>query len=179
MADDELQQQMKRWGHATVARFAANDDGPSAGDNILAKQRDLGMKSKRKADDEREIVKRGGVERRRFMAAKAGVKHLHILPTWAVDPVPCRNDADRPHERTAVVDIGVPDELQWIDRALSQLSRESPMRALVLREEFCGVGTQAMKAGRVEKLYGGTLTLRQYRYELQRALDWMRGKRAA
>lgn len=75
--------------------------------------------------------------------------------------------------------MGVPDELRWIDRALAQLSRETPMRALILREEFCGVGTHRMKAARIEHQYGGTLTVRQYRYELQRALDWMRGRKAA
>ena len=53
------------------------------------------------------------------------------------------------------------------------------LRSMVLREEFTGTGTQRMKAGRVARAYGGELTLRQYRAELQRALDWMGGKRAA
>ena len=71
MGDDDLKAELKRWGHATVSRFALQHDGPSAGDSVLAKQRDLGLKSKLKRDDERELVKRDGSARRSTMAAAA------------------------------------------------------------------------------------------------------------
>lgn len=182
MADDELIAQLKRWGNATVARLAANDDGPSAGDNILAKQRDFGLKSARKHDDERQIVGRAGDQRRSYMGAKSSTPKLRLqkLPMWAVDPVPARNDADRPHDRPqmAVVDL-VPDDLQWINRALARLSVDAPLREKILRTEFCKRGTHREKAKIVQREYGGKLSVDQYRRELRRALDWMRWSRAA
>lgn len=180
MADD-LKEQLRRWGNATVARLAMNDDGYSTGDSVLAQQVDFGLASRRKKLDEHEIVGRDGRERRQYMARFASSEKLKlsILPTWAVDPMPSRNDAGRPFDREPIpVDL-VPDELQWINRAMARLVRDMPIRAAILREEFCGTGTQQMKAARVERDYGGKLTVRQYRYELQRALDWMEGKRAA
>lgn len=178
--DDELLEQMKRWGHIKVARLAANDDGPSAGDNILAKQRDMALATRKKREEEYEIVGRDGGERRRFMAKRSGVDRMAILPTWAVDPVRSSNDADAPHERQPVAYVDMlPDELLWIDRALSRLARDHQVRALVLRTEFCEPGTHRMKAAKVEREYGGTLSVRQYRTELARALDWMRGRMAA
>lgn len=177
MADDEMINQLRRWGYATVNRFAANDDGPSAGDSVLAKTRDLAPGTRE--NFERQLIGRDGEARLRWMAAKADVKGLAKLPAWSCDPIRSRNDADAPHERHAVVDLGVPDDLRWIDRALASLERQFPVRAMVVREEFCGVGTHRMKAGRVARLYGGQLSVRQYRYELQRGLDWMRGRVAA
>lgn len=182
MADDDLVFQLRRWGTAQMARFAANDDGPSAGDHILQRNIDLAPRTIARA--KRRIVGRDGESRRRFMAQKTSTETLKmsIIPAWAVDPVPCHNDAGSPttiSASRASADVGIPDDLRWIDRAVSQMSRQHPVRAMVLREEFCGTGTHRMKAGRVERQYGGQLTVRQYRYELQRALDWMRGRLAA
>lgn len=180
MTEDELKAELKRWGQATVSRFARQLDGPTAGDHILAKQRDLGMKSKLKRYDDHEPVKRDGSSRRRTMAAAAGVGGLTMLPMWACDPVRAANDASPPHDLEPVfIDVGVPDELRWVDQALGRMLVTHPLRARILREEFTGTGTQRMKAARVERDYGGKLSVRQYRLELQRALDWMGGKRAA
>lgn len=182
---DEVIEHLRRWGHATVARFAMQEEGYSAGDNILARQRDLGLMTKKKRKVEHQPVGRAGEERRRFMAERmghdiAGRPILHMLPAWAVDPVPCKNDADAPHDRpAAIVDVGIPDDLRWVESALVRLSREHPLRALVLREEFTGRGTQQQKAARVATQYGGALTLRQYRLELHRGMDWMRGRMTA
>jgi hypothetical protein len=180
MADDELTAQLKRWGIATMARFAINDDGPSAGDHILAKNRDLAPGSRE--NFERELVGRDGGDRRRYMArmASSDKLKLSIIPVWAVDPVRGRNDAGRPRElERQWIDLGVPDELRWIDSALAQMSRSHPIRALILREEYCGAGTHAAKCARVQYEYGGTLSVRQYRAELKRGLEWLDGKRAA
>jgi hypothetical protein len=189
VAEDELIDQMTRWGMAKNARRAANDDGPSMGDHILARQRDMALKTKKKREPEREICGRSGEARRRFMAAKISADYepgtkgarlkMAIVPEWAVDPIRARDDGDRPHDRTPTLIDLVPDELHWIDRALARLERDCRIRALILREEFCGVGTHRMKAARVQAEYGGELTVRQYRYELQRSLDWMRGRMAA
>lgn len=47
MYEDEFKSQLRRWRFATQARYAANDDGCSAGDSVLAKSRDLAPGTKR------------------------------------------------------------------------------------------------------------------------------------
>jgi len=180
MGDDELKAQLKRWGHATVSRFALQYDGPSAGDSVLAKQRDLGLKSKLKRDDERELVKRDGSARRRTMAAAAGVRGLSMVPLWACEPIRAANDADPPHDRApAFVDVGLPDDVRWVEGALARIAADNPIRAACIREEFCGTGTQRMKASRVARLYGGTLSVWMYRREIDLGLEWLRARKAA
>lgn len=183
MANDELIDQLKRWGEAKNARLAANDDGYNTREHVISRQRDMALAHKRKQEDEREIVGRSGEARRRFMAAKisadfqpgrGGRLKMSIVPEWAVDPTRASNDADAPHDRTPILVDLVPDDLHWIDRALARLERDHKMRARVLRAEFCEVGTHERKASVVRREYGGTLTVRQYRTELKLALDWMR-----
>ena len=114
------------------------------------------------------------------MAAGSGVQGLRIVPLWAADPIRASNDADHPHDNPEIaVDVGVPDELRWIDRALASMERQYPMRALILRTEFTVSASQMVKARMVAEKYGGILSLRQYRYELGKALDWFRGRAAA
>ena len=105
---------------------------------------------------------------------------MHTLPTWAVSPVRASNDADRPHDNPEIaVDLGTPDELRWVDRALASMQRQFPLRALILRTEFTVSASQAVKARMVAEQYGGSLTLRQYRYELGKGIDWAKGRAAA
>lgn len=126
-----------------------------------------------------DLVGRDGESRRRFMAARSGVQGMQILPTWAVDPVRAANDADKPHDNAEIaVDMGKPDDLRWVDRALASMARQYALRSLIVRTEFTVSASQAVKA-RMAEQYGGTLTLRQYRYELGRSLDLLRGKAAA
>lgn len=179
MIDDELKAQLKRWGYATVTRFAANDDGPSMGDSVLVSVREMGAGPKQQARDDRDLVKRDGDARLRHMARYAGVQGLTKLPSWSCDPIRARNDADRPHTRHAVVDIGIPDDLRWIESAVAVMSRQFPIRAAVLREEFCETGTQRAKAARVAARYGGKLSVWLYRRELAMGLEWLRMRGAA
>ncbi|MET4727789.1 hypothetical protein ABIE09_001593 [Lysobacter enzymogenes] len=127
-----------------------------------------------------------GRSRRRLMARqfydeRSGAQILEIVPTWACDPMPARNDAGPPRDLIPLqgaVDAGSPDHLRWIDRAVSELSRSTPVRAMVLRHEFCESGTQVEKAAAVEALYGGRFSVWQYRRELQRAMDFLGGRSA-
>lgn len=59
------------------------------------------------------------------------------------------------------------------------MHRQYPLRALILRTEFTVSASQAVKARMVAEQYGGALSVRQYRYELSRGLDLMRGRAAA
>ena len=86
-----LREQLERWGYATVTRFASNDDGPSAGDSVLHRTRDLAPGTKENVA--RQLVGRSGRSRRAFMAQRVqelGVT-VAIVPIWACDPVPARN----------------------------------------------------------------------------------------
>jgi len=97
-----------------------------------------------------------------------------------VDPVRSTNDADKPHDNPEIaVDVGIPDELRWVEQALASMMRQHPLRALILHTEYTVSASQAVKARMVAEKYGGTLTLRQYRYELSKGTDWFRGRLAA
>src|SRR5690606_18577519 len=142
MAGDPLIEELRRWGIATSGYHAVNDDGPSHGDSVLARQRDMGLRSRLKREDDYQPVGRDGTERRQFMAARSGVKGMRITPKWAVDPIPSRNDASPPRDLPrAHIEAFVPDELRWVDRALASLARgKTPIRALVIRVEYTTTG---------------------------------------
>ncbi len=174
--NDPLTEQLRRWGHAQVNRFALSRADRSV--HVLDKVRDHAPLTRERAMQD--LVGRDGESRRRFMAARSGVQGMQMLPTWAVDPVRAANDADKPHDNAEIaVDMGTPDELRWVDRALASMGRQYPLRALILRIEFTASVSQTVKARMVAEQYGGALTLRQYRYELTKALDWCRGREAA
>ncbi|WP_164116159.1 hypothetical protein [Stenotrophomonas maltophilia] len=173
---DPLTEELRRWGHAQVNRFALSRADRSV--HVLDKVRDHAPLTRERAIQD--LVGRAGTDRRRLMAAGTGVKGLRIVPLWAADPIRASNDADHPHDNPEIaVDVGVPDELRWVDRALASMERQYPMRALILRTEFTVSASQAVKARMVAEKYGGSLTIRQYRYELAKALDWIRGRMAA
>lgn len=132
----------------------------------------------------RALVGRDGTDRRRLMAAgipweKTG-RRMDIVPTWACEPIRAANDADHPHERPEIaVDQGIPEDLMWVGDMVSQMGRQFPLRALVVTTEYTQSTSQRIKACMVADLYGGALSLRQYRMELDRALDWFSGRMAA
>lgn len=111
------------------------------------------------------------------MAAGAGVKVLRIVPLWAADPIRASNDADHPYDNPEIaVDVGVPDELRWIDRAQASMEWQCPTRALIVRTEFTVSASQVVKARMVAGKYGRTLSVWQYRRELQRRVDFIGGR---
>lgn len=175
-SNDPLTEELRRWGHAQVNRFALSRADRSV--HVLDKVRDHAPLTRERALQD--LVARDGSDRRRLMAAGSGVKGMRIVPMWAADPIRASNDADHPHDNPEIaVDLGVPDELRWVDRALASMERQHPLRALIVRTEFTVSASQAVKARMVAEQYGGSLTLRQYRYELGRGLDSVRGNIAA
>lgn len=195
--NDPLTEELRRWGHAQVNRFALSRGDRSI--HVLDKVRDSAPMKKDLAV--RELAPRDGTARRRIMAAGAGVKGLSIVPMWAADPIRASNDADHPHDNPEIaVDMGSPDDLRWIDRALAVLARNYLLRSIVIRVEFTApsnAGPEArarMACERFEvemaRILGvdplpkdegerPALTTRQYRYELSKALDHLRGMRLA
>lgn len=192
---DPLTEELRRWGHAQVNRFALSRADRSA--HVLERARDMAPVTRERALQD--LVARDGSDRRRLMAAGSGVKGMRIVPMWAADPIRAANDADRPHDNPEIaVDVGVPDELRWVDRALSSLQRQSLLRSIIIRVEFTNSVSQAIKARMACELFEKemaqrlgiepvvrqqgdpvVLTARQYRYELSRAMDLLRGMRWA
>ncbi|MFE8595567.1 hypothetical protein [Archangium violaceum] len=174
--NDPLTEQLRRWGHAQVNRFALSRAHRSV--HVLDKVRDHAPLTRERALQD--LVGRDGADRRRLMAAGAGVKGLRIVPMWAADPIRASNDADHPHDNPEIaVDVGIPDELRWLDRAMASMHRQYPLRALIVRTEFTVSASQTVKARMVAEEYGGKLSIWQYRRELQRRLDFMGGRIAA
>jgi hypothetical protein len=186
--NDELVKQLRSWGFAKVNRYAAANDGePRAAvpDHPIMRARRFEMS---KTEFLRKIAGRDGEARRRRMAAGLGATGIRILPEWAADAVPCNetrvagplpSPSPAGGRVVASIDPGVPEDLRWIDRAFAALARENLMRSQILQEEYTGVGTQEEKAKRLCARHGVKLSVDQYQRELRRALDFMRGKRAA
>lgn len=182
---DDLVANLKAWGMATAARMAKQTDGQSHGDSVLRKSID-NIFPNRKPKVEHVPLGRSGVARRARMAqaANAGLgKNAravgHMVPTWSCDPVPAKNDAGAPREISkGFVDIGLPDHVLSIDAAIRSLERQpnGVLRAMIVREEYTGTGTQKMKAARVAAKYGGKLTRKQYQAELYKSQEFLRGR---
>lgn len=176
MPPDPLKEALRAWGHATVNRYAVCRSERST--HQLDKARDLAPGTRERAL--RTLIGRDGEDRRRMMAKAAGVKGLEVLPKWSCEPIRAANDADRPHDNPEVaVDMGIPDDLLWLERAVAQMERQHPMRARIVRTEFTISASQRAKARMVAESYGGALTVWQYRAELDKALAWISGARDA
>ncbi|QNH21239.1 hypothetical protein HEP73_02151 [Xanthomonas sp. GW] len=173
---DPLIEELKRWGNAQANRYAYTRADRSI--HMLEQARDMAPGTVENAL--RYLKGRDGTDRRRFMAARSGVDGLAILPMWAVDAIRSSNDAGKPHDNPEIaVDMGIPDDLRWVDRALSGLSRATPLRELIVRTEFTVSASQSVKARMVAEQYGGKLSIWQYRRELQRGLDCLGGMQRA
>lgn len=177
MQPEDVKAALKAWGHATVNRFALS--GADRSTNVLASNlRNLPVQSK--SNDDRELVKRDGRSRRLRMAGalrapikdgKGGIQ-IKYVPLWACDPIPARNDADRPHDNPeAAVDLGIPDDLRWVDAAVIRIERQNPLRGLVLRTEYTVSASQKIKAKMVAETYGGKFSKDMYRRELDKAIE--------
>jgi hypothetical protein len=167
---ESMREALRAWGLASVNRWCYSRGDRSI--HVLEQARDMAPGTKERAL--RDLVARDGTARRQLMAAGAGVKGMDIVPMWACEPIRAANDADHPHERAEIaVDQGIPAELMWVDRAVGQLERQFPLRALVVRTEYTVSGSQAVKAHMVEDMYGGRFSVWMYRRELERAIEWI------
>jgi len=173
MEMDDLKSILKAWGHAHVNRYAFTRAERQV--HMLGKARDMAPGK----HAERELVGRSGVSRRLYMARAISDCGKRIVPLWACDPVPARNDASRPHDNPEIaVDQGVPDDLRWVDSALSRMTRQFPMRARVLWTEYTVSASQAIKSRMVSETYEGAFTYSMYRRELEKAHELLLWERA-
>lgn len=171
MTDESVKDQLRRWGSAYQAYLAVVLDGPGVATHVLEKARTLAPGTRERAA--KRLIGRDGRARRRMMAKAATIGGLHSVPMWACEPVRGRNDASPPRDLHAVITPAIPDDLRWIDRALSAMARQCPLREAIVREEYTGGGTQRMKARSIELRYGGTLSIDQYKRELRRGIEYL------
>lgn len=124
--DDNLTAQLRAWGFAQANRFALTYADRST--HVLEQARDMAPGTRERAL--RDLVGRDGSSRRRFMADRSGVEGMGMLPAWAVDPVQSTNDAEKPHDNPEIaVDVGIPDELRWVEQGLASMMRQHPLPA--------------------------------------------------
>jgi len=174
-SNDPLTEDLRRWGHAQVNRYAFSH--AERGVHVLRHARDLSPGTRQRAL--RELVGRDGGARRRFMLPFGSGRHAPAADVGR-RPDPILQRCQKPHDNPEIaVDLDTPDELRWVDRALAFIQRQYPLRALIVRTEFTVSASQAVKARMIAEQYRGSLTLRQYRYELVRSLDLLRGRIAA
>lgn len=160
---DELKGMLKAWGHATVNRFAFSKAERTT--HQLARVAQDKPMPKEQAD--RRLIERSGYTRRLRMAESVRIKGVRCVPLWACEPIPARNDADAPHDNAeAAVDMGIPDDLRWLEAAVTRIERQNPLRGRVLRTEYTVSGSQEMKARLIAEGYGGKFTTPMYRSEL-------------
>lgn len=176
MQRNDIKADLKRWGDATVNRIAVCHADRSS--HQLARVAQDKQLPKARAD--RPLIERSGYTRRLRMAQSVNIAGVKCIPLWACDAIPARNDADRPHDNPVMsVDMGIPDDLLWVEHAICQMKRQHPLRALIVVTEYTIALTQPIKARMVAEQYGGALTVWQYRAELDRAMAWIGGARDA
>lgn len=180
MQPDQIKQALKDWGWAVQNRFASSRQERST--HVLQAVRDSAPGTAENAM--RDLLGRDGRDRRRFMGERSGSDKLVIpmLPTWAVDPVTASNDASPPRDNVEIpVDLGIPDHLRWVDRMVGLMDELKPVMAACIREEYCTVGSQEVKARRVAERVGlgRAFTKWNYRAELDKAVVWIDGFAAA
>lgn len=171
---NDLEKQLHRWGLVkTYVEETRQEVIENPRQHIIERTRRFAPLTRKKAAVK--LAKRDGADRRRIIARKAGIKGLGIVPKWSTDPIRCSATRKGQFAATRDVQIEMPAELAWIDRALIAMKSKAPVAALVLRIEFTHDGTQRDRAAAAQRAYGGELTYWQYRKELERALSLLEG----
>lgn len=183
MTPDDLKAQLNAWGHATINRYSL--DGGERGErtvvHVMTKAREMAPGPKQEKD--RKLIDRSGISRRVRMAQSVMIAGVRAVPLWACQAVPDHDDSDRPHDNPQIaVDVGISDDLRWVDDAIQRMRRQTPLRALVIEVEYTARAGQQKKAEIVAKRFGGKFSYSMYRRELEKAhevLLWERRNAAA
>lgn len=177
MSHDALVRDLQAWAFHRDMRHrpyapAANDDEAAPDEHPIARARQFAPGTRAAAA--KLLMGRDGHSRRMTMGAAAGIA---IVPTWACDPVPCKDDGPR-YGGSSAIDRGIPPEYAWIDKALITLSRTQPLQAIVVRTEFTVNASQRVRARIAAEEYGGRLSAWQYRRVLALGLSFLDGQRS-
>lgn len=179
MQPDDLDHLLRAWGAAQNGRitYTANDDRDAPDVHPIARAIPFAPKTRQRAA--LKLMGRDGGDRRKLMAIRAGGTKVGLrqLPTWAADPIRCKES--RLSGPVAAIDAGIPQNLQRVHIAAMELYRTNQRRGLCLRLEYTRAGVQSERADAVAEATGEPLTLRTYRDELRLAREWMRARLAA
>ena len=171
MVDPTLDAALRAWGHAQVNRYAVRQTaGERSAAHPLRQAMDVAPGTTARALAR--LRGRDGHSRRAYMARD--IEGMRVAPMWSCDPVSCHDDAARPHDPPEIAhDMGIPDDLRWVDDAIRRLSRVSEITAAVLSVEFTAPSTarQAARARMVAERTGIQMQARRYRSELRSALQ--------
>lgn len=179
MKPKALMDQLREWGVSQIIHeLRVAEVLPNPREHIIERSRRFAPMTRKRAA--KLLLGRDGEDRRRLVARAAGVQGMTVAPKWSTDPIRCTETRSGGPRATAAIAPTTPDDLRWIDRALAQMTRSHPIRALVVREEFSGRGvTQRQRAKAVAEAYGGAFSVWQYRRELEQALSWLDGRQLA
>lgn len=171
MTDDELERLLTEWG--ALSKYEAEKREGASDFHVLQRARDFAPGTRERAI--KRIIGRGGTERRTMMARDLAACGVRIVPMSFVDPIRGKDSRNiGPRERAGE---SMPDHLRRINNAALELYRCDTLRGLVLRQEYCGYGPQAIKAERVSLAlaHPKPMGLRVYREALAGARGWMLG----
>lgn len=177
----DMRDHLRRWGEATVNRFQRIEHSGHVQVHALDRAREYAPGTRARAAVR--LAGRNGHSRLMIMGYAAGLtshsgKRTSPAPEWVCDPIPCTDTRKRtPRESihdaaksSAMIDLGIPDHLRWIDDKINRIGKQKPILAQVLHAEYTTPGTQKMKAGALMRRFGGEVTSRQYRELLSRAM---------
>lgn len=178
--DDQLEELLRQWGAAQNGRIAwaaGNDDREAPDVHPIARSIPFAPKTRHRAA--LKLAGRDGGSRLKLMAIRAGGTKVGLrkLPTWAADPIRCKET--RLSGPVAAIDAGIPPQLLRVHQAMLDLYRRDPKRGLCLRLEYTLPGPHIEKAERVSEAIGEPVNVRAYRVELKMAREWMAAKLAA
>ena len=171
MVDPTLDAALRAWGHAQVNRYAVRQTaGERSGTHPLRQAMDVAPGTAARALAR--LRGRDGHSRRKYMARD--IEGMRVAPMWSCDPVSCHDDASRPHDPPEIAhDMGIPDDLRWVEDAVGRLRRVSPTTAAVLYVEYTAppLARQNARARMVTEQTGVHMQARRYREELKSAVQ--------
>lgn len=173
MTIDELECLLVEWG-ALSKYEAAREDGPTDF-HVLQRARDFAPGTRERAAAR--LVGRDGADRRKLMAVGLKACGVRIVPMDFVDPI--AGTPTRKAGPASRAEHSIPERLREVHDSALDLYRVDTLGGLVLRQEYCGYGSQHTKAERVTVAIGSPIGIRVYRESLARAKGWMHARMMA
>lgn len=170
MTVDELERLLEEWG--ALSKYEAAREEGASDFHVLQRARDFAPGTRERAAAR--LVGRDGGERRRLMARELAACGVRVVPMAYVDPVagsPTRKAGPRSR-----AEDWIPARLRAVHDSALELYRVDTLGGLVLRQEYCGYGSQHAKAERVTIAMDSPVGIRVYRESLARAKGWMHAR---
>ncbi len=166
----ELEQLLEEWG--ALSRYEEAREEGASDFHVLQRAREFAPGTRERAAVR--LVGRDGGERRRLMAKELRACGVRVVPMAYVDPAAGKQTrkagpASRPGD-------SIPERLKAVHASALELYRANTLGGLVLRQEYCGYGSQVAKSERVTLVIGAPIGLRMYRETLARAKGWMHAR---